>query len=99
MLKPAINWTKVIFFSFSAIKKTSLVFSSSQYVKGDADDGADADPEPGMSSSLSQESDDVAEDLLEETVLNDQVQWGSKPWVFFKLWYRTRCLLAGGACS
>ena len=39
MLKPAINWTKVIFFSFSAIKKTSLVFSSSQDVKADADDG------------------------------------------------------------
>ena len=48
MLKPAINWTKVFdFFSFSAIKKTSLVFSSSQAAKADA--GADTDPEPGTS--------------------------------------------------
>ena len=58
------------------------MFNSSQDAKAGAVADVDADPEPGMSSSLSQESDDVAEDLLEETVLNEQVHWGSEPWGF-----------------
>ena len=49
------------------------MFNASQDVDDANAEAEDADPEPGTCSSLSQESDDVAEDLMEETVLNDQV--------------------------